>query len=160
MNFEINNERFVDSGNYLHEIADEFLVICPNCSEQAIVLFDGKTEFNPSRHLFEPRKLVCRFCGHNDSWKKKTVFAGKNTDWYFCLPLWLQISCCGNNLWAYNYRHLELLESYAHAKLRERTKKGRNSFFSKLPQWITRAKNRDEILKAVGRLKEKLNGKT
>ncbi|MGI5171658.1 hypothetical protein ACQEU3_45665 [Spirillospora sp. CA-253888] len=34
-------------------------------------------------------------------------------------PLWLQRSCCGHVLWAYNVRHLDLLESYAAAKLRE-----------------------------------------
>jgi hypothetical protein len=67
--------------------------------------------------------------------------------------LWLQISCCHETLWAYNFKHLEIIEQYVSAKLRERTRKGRNSFLSKLPDWLKSAKNRDEILKAIGKLR-------
>lgn len=53
-----------------------------------------------------------------------------------------------------------MLEGYVGAKLRERTNKGRSSFLSKLPKWIKSAKNREEILKGIAKLKEKLNGKS
>ena len=160
MNFEENNGRFVDRGTHLNELAGEFLIVCPRCSDQAKVLLNGNVEFNPANHLFKPRKLVCTHCAFTEIWQKKTVYAGGNVDWYFRQPLWLEISCCGKALWAYNLEHLQMLEDYVSAKLRERTQKGRSSFLSKLPQWIKSAKNRDEILKAIGKLKEKLNGKS
>ena len=41
-------------------------------------------------------------------------------DHFFGLPLWLQTSCCGQVLWAYNEAHLNFLESYVQSRLRER----------------------------------------
>ena len=160
MNFEENSERFVDRGKHINELADEFLIVCPRCSGQAKVLLDGNVEFNPANHLFKPRKLVCTHCAFTEIWRKGTVYTNGNCDWYFRQPLWLEISCCGARLWAYNLKHLEMLEDYVSAKLRERTQKGRSSFLSKLPQWIKSAKNRDEILKGIAKLRGKLNGKS
>jgi len=107
-------------------------------------------------NFFAPRRLICLNCLHRDFWKGTQITTGASVDWYFRLPLWLQISCCGETLWAYNQKHLEMLENYVAAKLRERTVKGRNSFLSKLPKWIKSAKNRDEILKGIVKLKKKL----
>lgn len=161
------NERFLDTGTRIYDFYDEFLVVCPKCSGMAKVVID-QTEFEklPTRKLqkfrnnfFAPRRLVCLECLHRDTWRGTQILTGGSVDWYFRLPLWLEISCGGETLWAYNQKHLEMLESYVGAKLRERTVKGRNSFLSKLPKWIKSAKNRDEILKAIARLKGKLNGK-
>lgn len=79
-------------------------------------------------------------------------------DWYFRLPLWLQIECCGETLWAYNEKHLEFIERYVAAKLRVRTPNTNKSLASRLPQWIKSAKNRNEVLRACEKLKAKLNG--
>jgi hypothetical protein len=86
----------------------------------------------------------------------KQISIGGNFDWYFGLPLWLQISCCRETLWAYNYKHLEFIENYVSANLRERTPNLNKSVASRLPKWIKSAKNRDEILKAIKKLKSKL----
>ncbi|MEP6903492.1 MAG: hypothetical protein ABJA66_17350 [Actinomycetota bacterium] len=161
-------ERFLDTGTRIYEFYDEFLVVCPKCGLLAKVLIDG-AEFEklPQRKVYEfknkffaQRKLVCLSCLHRDFWSGSQINVGENVDWYFRLPLWLEISCCGELLWAYNLKHLEMLEKYVAAKLRERTKNGRSSFLSKLPKWIKCAKNRDEILKRIAKLKEKLNGKS
>ncbi len=160
MNFEEDDERFVDRGNHLQEFTGEFLIVCPRCSKQAKVLPNGDAEFDPFKDLFRSRKLVCTNCGFNEIWKKSKIYTNGNVDWYFRLPLWLEISCCGERLWAYNLKHLEMLENYVAAKLRERTVKGRSSFLSKLPKWIKSAKNRDEILRGIAKLKEKSNGKS
>lgn len=146
------NDRFLDKGVSLYEFGDEFLVICPKCEGMAKVIpFSHSEKINSQ--LFAPRKLVCLNCVHRNSWNGNQIAVGGNFDWYFRLPLWLQISCCNEILWAYNFKHLEIIEQYVAAKLRERTKKGRNSFLSKLPGWIKQAKNRDEILKAIAKLR-------
>lgn len=36
------------------------------------------------------------------------------------LDLWLQVSCCGYNLWALNEEHLDYMESFVKAMLRGR----------------------------------------
>ena len=159
-----NSERFLDEGTKIYDFYDEFLVVCPKCGARAKVVID-EAEFAklPTRKLlkyrnqfYAPRKLICLNCVHRDTWKGNQILTGANVDWYFRLPLWLEIPCCGERLWAYNRNHLELLEAYVGAKLRERTTKGHNSFLSKLPKWIKSAKNRDEILKAIKKLKEKI----
>jgi hypothetical protein len=157
-------ERFLDCGTKVYDFYEEFLVVCPKCEGLAKVVID-EAEFAklPTRRLlkfrnnfFAPRRLICLNCLHRDFWKGTQITTGASVDWYFRLPLWLQISCCGETLWAYNQKHLEMLENYVAAKLRERTVKGRNSFLSKLPKWIKSAKNRDEILKGIVKLKKKL----
>jgi hypothetical protein len=152
------NKRFLDTGIHIDEFRDEFLVVCPKCKGMAKVVpeaYSGKL----NAQLFSPRKFVCLSCPHRDIWKGQKILTGASVDWYFRLPLWLQISCCNETLWAYNLKHLEIIEQYVSAKLRERTKKGRNSFLSKLPGWIKSAKNRNEILKAIEKLKSKNHGK-
>jgi hypothetical protein len=61
--------------------------------------------------------------------------------------------------WAYHYDHLELLEQYVRAKLRERgvgNKGSKNSLiFSRLPGFIKSAKNREGILKLIHELQVK-----
>jgi hypothetical protein len=157
------NERFLDCGTKIYDFYEEFLVVCPKCARMAKVVID-EAEFAklPTRKLEKfrnkfsaPRRLICLSCVHRDSWKGTQILTGASIDWYFRLPLWLQISCCGETLWAYNQKHLEMLENYVAAKLRER----RNSFLSKLPKWLKSAKNCDEVLKAIAKLRGKLNGK-
>lgn len=156
------NDRFTDNGRILEDFYAEFLVVCPRCAKMARVLPDESIALSNKKidqlrnKVFGPRRLVCVHCAHIDSWSGSQIIVGANCDWFFRLPLWLEISCCGDKLWAYNLEHLETIEKYVSAKLRERTTKGRNSFLSKLPTWIKSAKNRDEILKAIGRLKEKI----
>lgn len=152
-----HSERFYDHGELIYEIGDEFLVVCPNCSGKAKV-FPGDTNSEKlSERLTAPRKVVCQSCFYRGNWIRGRMSIGGAHDWYFQLPLWLQISCCGETLWAYNERHLKFIENYVSAKLRERKPFVNKSLASRLPQWIKSAKNRDEILKAIARLRvEKL----
>lgn len=148
-----DGDRFVDHGLRIYDLGEEFLVECPNCSMRGKVIPSGELPQKVSDQLFAARKYVCLNCLHRKEWSGKQIAVGGAADWYFGLPLWLRISCCGETLWAYNVRHLDILEGYVSAKLRERTNKGRNSFLSKLPKWTKSAKNRDEILRAIEKLR-------
>jgi hypothetical protein len=77
------------------------------------------------------------------------------------MPLWLVTPCANDVLWAYNLRHLELIESYMAATLRERRQAAtygwpNSSLVSRLPKWVGAAKNRVQVLKAIARLKARL----
>ncbi len=156
--FLLEKERFRDKGETIYEFIDEFLVECPKCALMAKVVLSNNYSTRKIR-LFSPRKLVCPNCSHIETCEGNKAVVDGAIDWYFGYPLWLQVSCCGNILWAYNEHHLDLLESYVSAKLRERKPKIIRSVASRLPQWIIAAKNRDAALKGIERLKEKLNGK-
>lgn len=77
------------------------------------------------------------------------------TDPVFGLPLWFQAPFRGETLWAYNLEHLAFLHDYVAAGLRERAP-GRNaSLASRLPAWIKAAGNREALLAAIERLRQR-----
>jgi hypothetical protein len=145
-------------------------VVCPMCKAQAII----KTPALPNRHTAEKEiRLVCTACGHSKRQDEKAgpvsylpnykiiksryPAAGVRVDPYFFLPLWLSIPCCDEDLWAYNYEHLDFLKAHIESKLRERnlTTILNNSIGSRLPRWMTAKKNRQAVLKCIAQLKEK-----
>jgi hypothetical protein len=154
----------------LPELFYEFLVHCPRCDDCALVVplpIDGVGEqadgsprrTYPVRSAWEPRRLVCQRCGFTSDWyasgenHKRGLLIGAEYDWYFHRPLWLQISCCGEILWAYNGKHLDFLEEFVGAELRGSHP---GPLASKLPAWLQSAKNRDEILGCIRKLRETL----
>lgn len=154
-----DSDRFRDPLTRLWQLADEILVRCPACDGPATVLADPT---NPSRFT---RRLSCLGCGHTDEWTaplhgnyRVVPEPSGPDDPYFGLPLWLRAGCCGDHvLWAYNARHLDLLESYLAARLRERgTYLGSMSLVERLPAWLTSAKHRDDALRTIRRLRASL----
>jgi len=135
-------------------VDDPTLIVCPKCSSKGVVIP------SPEGHL----KAVCAKCGfsavqpegaHGFYWQDDNP-----TDGYFGYNLWLQTNCAGNSLWAFNIRHLELLESYVGAKLRQRTSDEKwgwqnSSLTSRLPKWMKNGKSRDSILNSLAVLRKK-----
>jgi hypothetical protein len=104
---------------------------------------------------------VCRNCGHVRNWpgeaKNASSHWGRPVDPYFRQPLWLRADCCGGQtLWAFNERHLDILESYVSARLRERGEYVGMTMLARLPAWLKSAKHRTEILRTIGRLRASL----
>ena len=83
------------------------------------------------------------------------------TDPYFGTPLWLQRETRHGWLWAYNLNHLDLLQRFVQAPLRERAPwydtGQKMTLVARLPLWIKRARNRDEILCVIGQIRASLN---
>lgn len=142
--------RYRDSLVKLCCLGDEVLVRCPACDGRASV-------FPVSSGCF---RLSCLGCGHTAErastrlCHRQKQHSGPD-DPYFGLPLWLRAECCGGHtLWAFNIRHLDLLESYLGARLRERgSVPGSMSLVERLPAWLKSAKHRDEALRVVRRLR-------
>ena len=152
-------QRFKDSGHSLFAFMDLFLVHCPRCDECAVVIYRDTSTVRlarpyPADLIFAPRRLVCRRCGFTKDWAEREVTYYDTLDWYFAQPLWLQIPCCSEILWAYNERHLAFLESFVKAELREAYPN--QTLASRLPEWMKLAKNREEILKCIRKLRETL----
>ncbi len=85
--------------------------------------------------------------------------AEEASDPRFGVPLWLRLECCGGHLlWANNEAHLDYLESYVGATLRERPDgPARLSWY--LLSWMKQAKHRDEVLRSLARLRASLNSR-
>jgi hypothetical protein len=164
-------EEVADAGRFRDPLlrlccfAGEILVRCPRCDRRASILPDRETD-GGGRHLWLARRLSCLGCGYTDSWEAPRCagsaarvvpqFSGP-TDPYFGLRLWLAVDCVGRVLWAYNSEHLDLLETYVAASLRERGDRlGSMTLVERLPRWIKERKHRTDVLRAIGRLRTSL----
>ncbi|OLF04803.1 hypothetical protein BLA60_39295 [Actinophytocola xinjiangensis] len=134
---------------YGYDFVDEVLVVCPHCDGCAVVAPC------PERSSVR-RRLRCAACGYAKDKTVNSVVVGGPVDPWFRRPVWLRATCRGHVLWAYNGRHLDLLKSYVAARLRERGRMepgAPQSLVERLPTWLKTAKNRDEILRTIRRLR-------
>jgi len=164
--------RFRDQSKSVYSFSGHFLIECPHCH--------GCAEVNALLLEEKMRRLTlsCQHCGYSQR-KNRSVFGsylfsqnpaayeegaigiGSAVDWYFHQPLWLQTSCGGDLLWAYNAEHLRYLQGYVGAQLRERRQneagaRSNGSLASRLPKWLQQAKNREQALRCIEKLKQKL----
>ncbi|HEY0733801.1 MAG TPA: hypothetical protein VGD69_02745 [Herpetosiphonaceae bacterium] len=152
--------RFKDPRTSIYAFLDEILVVCPQCSQCARIVRQDLD----NKDMFAPRRCVCKHCGFTKDWAEHVYhgwYGDPPRDGYFAFPLWLNTPCCDHVLWAYNRRHLEFLEGFVSAPLRERDYHpqsgwANSSTVSRLPKWIKTAKNREHLLKAITRLKARL----
>lgn len=152
----------------LDDFADEVLVECPACRGPATVRLhplEEERRAGPYRARQEGR-MSCTACGRSE---RRTAFVRwihGPADTVFGHPVWLRTRCRGNTLWAYNARHLDALEAFVGAGLRERRPGEGGTWMnrawtSRIPRWLTSAKNRDEVLRCIARLrKERLGGRS
>jgi Zn ribbon nucleic-acid-binding protein len=143
----MDNYRFNDAHKMLFDFGDTVLVKCPKCSKA----IDYKIDLNNSANVM---RMVCVHCGYiRDAY---TIDIKK--EFYKLLEpkyeLFLSAECCSNIFWAKNKEHLLFLESYIRATLRERSPYLNRSLASRLPAWMTSAKNRKEVLKCIEKLKK------
>jgi hypothetical protein len=159
--------RFSGPGRPLAGYSDLIYVACPGCGGRAEVTpRPGQPEFRyMTDFLNRPRRLVCPHCTTTRDWIPNKRDWGRliadphgPNDPFFGRPLWLQTPCCGHILWAYNDRHLDTLESYVSAGLRERTNSDpKRGMPCRLPAWIKKANHRSDLLCAIGLLRGQFN---
>ncbi|MEJ6481660.1 hypothetical protein N0Y54_10050 [Nostoc punctiforme UO1] len=158
--------RFRDYGKRLSDFEEEILVCCPQCDaygelrlRSAKILTVNSEQSSPS----SIKRITCQHCSYT---KQQPKDAQRNSsygilDHFFGLPLWLQTSCCGQVLWAYNEAHLNFLESYVQSRLRERLPDDtlgwhNSSLASRLPRWIKLTQHREKVLQKIQQLKQRL----
>ncbi len=126
-------------------------VVCPRCKRCA--------KLSKERNL--PRRLNCPACGYI----KQFLTSEETEKWdaasrkaHYSHQLWLRTSCCGHVLSAPFPKYLEFLEDYISSPLRERLRRNwpDRELLARLPKWLCLAKNRDEILRCIKRLQQKV----
>lgn len=148
--------RFRDPRSNVYDYMSEILVRCPRCGQKARVAPNPSATPN-ERSWFTARRVSCLSCAYSSEQTSTShlQFRG-GRDPYFGLQLWLSADCAGQLLWAYNFDHLDLLESFVAADLRERggaTANGPSSLVERLPSWMKQAKHREEIIKTIKQLR-------
>lgn len=120
---------------YLETAKTEILISCPSCSDCAWI--------RSIAYLGSERKFVAKcFCSRcAKTWQFEPGGYGPNDSKpYLYMPLRLQTRCCGEVLWAFNKKHLDLLELYVSQTLRKRPLNFKGSLQSRLPRWILSAR--------------------
>lgn len=108
-----------------------------------------------------PIILNCSFCGQNKSFyaTNDNVKVQRNaqidSDPFLNYPLYLCENTKLGKIFAYHPEQLAIFKAYIQADLRENTT-FHKGYFSRLPTWIKSAKNRDLVLKAIGKLEQKI----
>lgn len=140
--------RFQDEKRVLSNFYQEVWVVCPSCTKKAIakVNFETKTA-----------RMICLYCGCN---KEAAITINKITlvtaaNHYFQAEIWLKAPFKNDIFWAYNDKHLEYLERYISATLREHKDRTHFTLLEKLPKFYHDAKNREGLLKIITKLKNK-----
>ncbi|WP_113664323.1 hypothetical protein [Pedobacter nanyangensis] len=142
--------RFQDQNKRLAEFEAEVWAKCPSCSKRAIAKVD-----------YELRKarLSCTNCGYHKEVSTETTVLGMKANWkrsaeeYFGAQMWFQYPFKNDVFWAYNAAHLDYLEQYISATLREHKDRSHFTLLEKLPKFYHEAKNRKALLKIIERLK-------
>lgn len=145
-------KRFTDQNKTIHDFYDEVWVVCPVCAQKAFAktLQENKTA-----------RLYCPDCGYHKEMSMEFNIYGHTAlrisaaHAYFGAELWLQHPFKDHILYAYNDKHLEYLESYIAADLREHKDRAHFTLLEKLPKFYHEAKNRKALLAVIGKLKRK-----
>ena len=145
------SKRFTDEKLILSDFYSDVVVVCPNCGKKALATAD---------HEKLEARLVCNYCGLNQ--KSATFYKDKKGNeiqvqtaahGYFGADLWYQLPFKNELLWAYNTAHLDYLEKYIAAAIRENKERTGFSMVEKLPRFMQVAKNRDSLLKLIGKMR-------
>lgn len=186
----MDTQRFHDDGRTLATFHDCILVECPLCHHCAqVVPLDttlgvyGKPRRVTCHYCAYTRTWPTVASTSRQQWGKEATHAGQRRqvstetwaalaqygakqpygvlcDPFFSLPLYLQTECLGERLWAYNVEHLNVLESFIAAPLREMPRKKQThppmSMVQKLPRWMILAEHREAVLKGIERLRARL----
>lgn len=170
--------RFHDPGDRLEAFLDEVLVRCPRCGGRARVtpapIADAASDAPPAppRKVvgaapprtggFADRRLVCGACALVRTWPvpgtPRRYVTGTDVDPWFREPLWLRAEVVGEVLWAYNARHLDVLDGYVGATLRTKDHNPGmiHTMVNRLPTWMKEARNREPLRAAIAKLRATL----
>lgn len=158
-------QRHRSDNTSLSSFHDEVLVACPHCAQCAVVglrTLDAPAKAGPFRANRQAR-FTCAHCGRNAHRNAFLRWNNGACDPVFRLPVWLWIRCRHGILWAYNPRHLDQIEAFVGASLRERQRDpehgwSNRAWTSRLPAWISAAKNRQEVLRCIARIRRERLG--
>ncbi|WP_312788949.1 hypothetical protein [Sphingobacterium sp.] len=142
--------RFHDQNKRITEFQHEVWVECPRCLERAVARVD---------HGERKARLRCTACHYGKEKSTLTEIMGikvnviNSADAYFGAELWFQHPFKNDTFWAYNPAHLEYLEDYISAQLREHKERSHFTLLEKLPKFYHEAKNREPLLKIIKKIK-------
>lgn len=142
--------RFEDENLVIADFFNEVLVVCTACAKKAVAKANVEAK---------KVRLFCVHCGYNKEASAEVAqhtFITMPANQFFDAELWLQSDFKKERFWAYNDKHLDYLERYISATLRQHKERAHFTLLEKLPKFYHEAKNREGLLKIIAKLKHKL----
>jgi hypothetical protein len=141
-------------------LPDDFLgrlvVDCPACGGYAVILPCDLSDVRASA----ARRMVCRDCGAMR--EKPQTPNGASIDPFMGLAPRFRAVTRHGDLVAWNEEHLDYLETYLSGRVRveqlpvDPAGPRNRTIVSRLPAWAKSAKNRDDMLRAIERVRREL----
>jgi hypothetical protein len=132
----------------------------PHCSTCGYKLLGISLKVKASDRLPQTKSVTCPACHQQTDvdlkWDIDRHSSGA-IDPNFGCKLWLQISCDGNILWAYNEKHLLDLKSFIGSSFRDGRNRAKYSMVTRLPRWMIIAKNRGVVMNCIEKLEDRIN---
>ncbi|WP_267113994.1 hypothetical protein [Xanthomonas sacchari] len=126
---------------------------CGHCGHQWVHVCAASAAAVPPPKTLPGRCASCRKdCAV--AVQPRRVRDGSPSDPHFGMPLALVAPTRAGLLWAYNPRHLQELQDYVAATLRERRGLFGRSMVARLPAWMKLARHRPLMLRALQRLQQ------
>src|SRR5690606_26401143 len=102
-------------------------------------------------------KMMVYVNSHGKPKYSRMVYQNSPVDPFFGFSVWYKIETNHGLLWAYNLAHMSVIEAYIANPLRERDgiENKNSSLASRLPKWVSAAKNRSYLLRLIARVKSK-----
>ncbi|TPD71235.1 hypothetical protein [Flavobacterium microcysteis] len=141
--------RFSDQNKTISSFYEGVWVVCPSCSKKAIAKANIENK---------SARLYCLSCGYNKETSMEFLYAGQKAltsmaaHLYFDAELWLQHPFKNDVFIAFNGEHLNYLEQYISATLREHKDRTHFTLLEKLPKFYHEAKNRKALLTIIKKL--------
>ncbi len=145
-------QRFQDQNHRLSHFQDHVDVVCPGCGKKATATADYEKK---------EARINCMHCGYSKITGTAIEVLGMRghlkvaANEYFDAELWYMAPFKSEEFVAFNREHLDYLEAYISATLREHKDRTHFTLLEKLPRFYHEAKNRDALLKLVAKLQNK-----
>ena len=141
------------------DFMDRAVVDCPRCDGYATVTTPGERPEDRTSHqwlTFGPKRMVCRDCGASTDQPETPM--GVLARPTMGLTPRLRAETRHGVLVALNEAELDYLEAYVGGRLREEVVEPggpkNRTVISRLPTWAKASKNRDEVLRAIRKVRE------
>ena len=146
------SHRFQDQNHRLSHFQEKVDVVCLGCGKKATATAD---------HEKKEARINCLHCGYSKITGTAIEVLGMRghlkvaANEYFDAELWYTAPFKNEEFMAFNREHLDYLEAYISAQLREHKDRTHFTLLEKLPRFYHEAKNRDTLLKLIAKLKNK-----
>lgn len=99
-------------------------------------------------------RIRCEHCDETEDYPASPGSPPSGGRSYRVLRRFLETQVAGETLWVLNLAHLEALEDWLGAKVRERGPRAGLTMMARLPRWMKASTNRTKVLRGLAQLRE------